>query len=112
MTTAEELNLFLTLIRKHNLPLSPILEYAINEKLDGILSFDGVEKGSSVELASAYKEIYKTALEEFSYSTKFVEKLLSLESPQQERMSLSQALKELKKNIGDLKWKLPCRMQE
>lgn len=34
MKTKEELNLILTLIRKHNLPLSPILEYAIQEKID------------------------------------------------------------------------------
>lgn len=33
MKTKEELNLILTLIRKHNLPLSPILEYAIQEKI-------------------------------------------------------------------------------
>lgn len=34
MTTLEELNLILELLRKHNLPISPILEYAINEKID------------------------------------------------------------------------------
>lgn len=34
MTTKEELELVLNIIRKYNLPLSPILEYAINEKID------------------------------------------------------------------------------
>lgn len=32
MTTREELNLLLRIIHKYNLPLSPILEYAVNEK--------------------------------------------------------------------------------
>lgn len=32
MSAREELDLILSLIRKYNLPLSPILEYAINEK--------------------------------------------------------------------------------
>ena len=34
MTTQEELELILTLIKKHSLPLSPILEYAVKEKLE------------------------------------------------------------------------------
>lgn len=34
MTPREELDLILKLIRKYNLPLSPILEYAVNEKKD------------------------------------------------------------------------------
>jgi len=34
MTTKEELKLILKLISKYNLPLSPILEYAINEKIE------------------------------------------------------------------------------
>lgn len=34
MTPREELDLILMLIRKYNLPLSPILEYAVNEKKD------------------------------------------------------------------------------
>ena len=34
MTPIEELNQLLKLIRKYNLPLSPILEYAINEKIE------------------------------------------------------------------------------
>ena len=35
MTPREELDFMLKLIRKYNLPLSPILEYAVNEKKDG-----------------------------------------------------------------------------
>ena len=34
MTTKEELELIVTLIKKHTLPLSPILEYAIQERLE------------------------------------------------------------------------------
>ena len=34
MTTKEELELILDLMRKYNLPLSPILEYAIKEKIE------------------------------------------------------------------------------
>ena len=35
MTTKEELELVLQIMKKHDLPMSPILEYAIQEKLDG-----------------------------------------------------------------------------
>ena len=35
MTTKEELELLLQIMQKHDLPMSPILEYAINEKLQG-----------------------------------------------------------------------------
>ena len=38
MKEREELALILNLIRKYNLPLSPILEYAIKEKIDGNVS--------------------------------------------------------------------------
>ena len=34
MKEREELELILNLIRKYNLPLSPILEYAIKEKME------------------------------------------------------------------------------
>lgn len=34
MTKIEELQCIIELINKHNLPLSPILEYAINERMD------------------------------------------------------------------------------
>lgn len=45
MTPREELDLILKLIRKYNLPLSPILEYAVNEKKD---EYPEVGKNSSV----------------------------------------------------------------
>jgi len=35
MTTKEELELVLQIMKKHDLPMSPILEYAIQEKLEG-----------------------------------------------------------------------------
>ena len=35
MTTKEELELLLQIMQKHDLPMSPILEYAIKEKLQG-----------------------------------------------------------------------------
>ena len=35
MTTTEELELLLQIMQKHDLPMSPILEYAIKEKLQG-----------------------------------------------------------------------------
>lgn len=35
MTTKEELEQVLQIMKKHDLPMSPILEYAIQEKLDG-----------------------------------------------------------------------------
>ena len=35
MTTREELEMVLQIMKKHDLPMSPILEYAIQEKLDG-----------------------------------------------------------------------------
>lgn len=36
MRTIDELDLILTLLRKHELPISPILEYAINEKKEAL----------------------------------------------------------------------------
>lgn len=38
MTTQEELELLLQIMQKHDLPMSPILEYAINEKLNNVAS--------------------------------------------------------------------------
>lgn len=38
MTTKDELELILNLIKKYDLPLSPILEYAINEKIESYIS--------------------------------------------------------------------------
>lgn len=36
MSISEELDLILSLLRKHELPISPILEYAINEKKEAL----------------------------------------------------------------------------
>ena len=38
MTAQEELNLITTLLRKYNLPISPILEYAIQERISDLTS--------------------------------------------------------------------------
>ena len=38
MTTKEELELVLQIMKKYDLPMSPILEYAIKEKIDGNVS--------------------------------------------------------------------------
>ena len=40
MTKREELELILELLRKHDLPLSPILEYAIREKIEEYTEMD------------------------------------------------------------------------
>lgn len=57
MTPKEELDLLLKLIRKYDLPLSPILEYAVNEKieenLDAVPQEDSnQETSSSVDVSS------------------------------------------------------------
>lgn len=40
MKSRDELELIISLIKKYNLPLSPILEYAINEKIGSIKDFE------------------------------------------------------------------------
>ena len=40
MTKREELELILELLRKHDLPLSPILEYAIRERIEEYTEMD------------------------------------------------------------------------
>ena len=40
MTEREELELVLQIMKKHDLPMSPILEYAIKEKMDGNKEFN------------------------------------------------------------------------
>lgn len=40
MTTKEELELLLQIMQKHDLPMSPILEYAIKEKLQGNINIE------------------------------------------------------------------------
>lgn len=45
MTPIEELDLLLTLIRKYDLPFSPILEYAIKERKDQYIKAESLENG-------------------------------------------------------------------
>lgn len=66
MTTKEELELVLQIIKKHDLPMSPILEYAIREKLDGNTSSatlpqesTPVKESVNVVTSASYVEIFK-----------------------------------------------------
>lgn len=45
MTKIEELHHIIELIKKHDLPLSPILEYAIKERQDQYIKADSLENG-------------------------------------------------------------------
>ena len=47
MTTKEELEMVLQIMKKHDLPMSPILEYAIQEKLDGYTSSNTLSQKST-----------------------------------------------------------------
>lgn len=47
MPSCEELELIISLIRKYNLPLSPILEYAIKEKIESMKDLNQKEIASS-----------------------------------------------------------------
>ena len=53
MTPREELELILTLIKKYSLPLSPILEYAIKEKMekyvDTVMGVDDISTNTSTQ---------------------------------------------------------------
>lgn len=52
MQPCEELELIISLIKKYNLPLSPILEYAIKEKMESVKVFNtlrSTDSGSSLE---------------------------------------------------------------
>ena len=68
MTPREELELILTLIKKHSLPLSPILEYAIKEKMeqyvDTVKGIDDKSTNTSTQSVSfqSNKENMDTAL--------------------------------------------------
>lgn len=78
MTDREELGTILRLIKKHGLPLSPILEYAINERLEQIdNSYDCEELSESiVSDCDAPKMEHKTQLCE--YETKFANLSVSM----------------------------------
>lgn len=53
MQAQEELELIISLIRKYNLPLSPILEYAIKEKIGSIKDI-GVSEGAVSDSSSEH----------------------------------------------------------
>ncbi len=59
MSIREELELILNLIKKHHLPLSPILEYAIKEKLEkyGPVKETDVQMGSNITTQSVQEGV-------------------------------------------------------
>lgn len=66
MTTKEELELVLQIMKKHDLPMSPILEYTIKEKIDGDKSSTTLPRNSTpvkesvnVVTNASYVEIFK-----------------------------------------------------
>ena len=65
MTTKEELELVLQIMKKHDLPMSPILEYAIKEKIDGNASSTTQVKSTLVKEAvknntnASYVELFR-----------------------------------------------------
>lgn len=66
MTTKEELELVLQIMKKYDLPMSPILEYAIKEKIDGDkssttipLNSTPVKEPVNVVTNASYVEIFR-----------------------------------------------------
>lgn len=66
MTTKEELELVLQIMKKHDLPMSPILEYTIKEKIDGDNSSTTLPRNSTpvkesvnVVTNASYVEIFR-----------------------------------------------------
>lgn len=59
MSPREELDLILKLIRKYNLPLSPILEYAVNEKKEEYPEEDVISVISDYKDEIAIETLYK-----------------------------------------------------
>ena len=66
MTTKEELELVLQIVKKHDLPMSPILEYAIKEKIDGNkssttlpINSTPVKESVNVVTNASYVEIFR-----------------------------------------------------
>ena len=66
MTTKEELELVLQIMKKHDLPMSPILEYAIKEKMDDNISSTTlplnntlVKEPVNVVTSASYVEIFR-----------------------------------------------------
>lgn len=70
MTSKEELELILKLIRKYELPLSPILEYAVKEKMEEYPETDATTFDEVVESVSSIEDVETTTVndkEEESY---------------------------------------------
>lgn len=65
MSTVQELSLILGLIKKHNLPLSPILEYAIKDKLAQHSDLELYCKGDSSQVDNPYV-VFNKSLEEYA----------------------------------------------
>ena len=63
MTTKEELELLLQIIQKHDLPMSPILEYAVKEKLQGKTNSEAIlvdmNESNSSQICSSYVEMFR-----------------------------------------------------
>lgn len=66
MTTKEELELVLQIMKKHDLPMSPILEYTIKKKIDGDKSSTTLSRNSTpvkesvnVVTNASYVEIFR-----------------------------------------------------
>ena len=64
MTTKEELELVLQIMKKHDLPMSPILEYAIREKLE-------VHTSSEDKDSSPFTDFYKNEEKKDNYTLLF-----------------------------------------
>lgn len=93
MTREEELHLIVDLMHKHGLPISPVLEYAIQEKLgsDGNLLSHINEQEASTNASWAHK-IPQDKVFAYTQLIASVRKQYKSEEPQ----SLSHALKQLR----------------
>lgn len=80
MSTREELELILSLIKKHGLPLSPILEYAVKERLDNLgpvkvinaQSSDNITQYAQEGMVVGYDEIPKDRMKIVDYSERSI----------------------------------------
>lgn len=64
MKAIKELDLILTLIRKYNLPLSPILEYAVNEKIEEMQANETSEEedDSNIDMAGENTDVINSPI--------------------------------------------------
>lgn len=74
MTTTEELELLLRIVEKHNLPMSPILEYAIKEKMEKcsveerVLAYVNDDKAEEGDIP---EDVFKNSFMPKSYDIKW-----------------------------------------